>query len=101
MIQGDKVDYGKLEEALKKNNLNDLKSGITLTSEAIDQHEMNAELYLFRAKFSLKMVRSGIVYNICSYILFPSLLSYCFKKKQMNSYKIVWEIVNKVKTITI
>ena len=59
MIQGHKVDYSKFEETLKKYNLNDLKSGITLVSEAIDQHKMNVELYLLRAKFSLKMVRPG------------------------------------------
>ena len=58
-IQGDKVDYGKLEEMLKKKYLNDLKSGIILVSKVIDQHEMNVELYLLRAKLSFKMVRPG------------------------------------------
>ena len=44
---------------LKKKYLNDLKSGIILVSKVIDQHEMNVELYLLRAKLSFKMVRPG------------------------------------------
>ena len=41
-----------------KSSLFDLQSGVTMVSEAIDQHEMNPELHLLRAKLLLKMVRT-------------------------------------------
>ena len=57
MIQGGKANYSKLEEVLRKSSSSDLESGITLASEAIDEHGMDAKLYLLRAKLSFKLVR--------------------------------------------
>ena len=58
-MQGSKVNYSKLEEALRKNSSGDLELGIIAASEAVDQHEMDAKLYLLRAKLSFKLVRPG------------------------------------------
>ena len=42
---------------LRKSSSSDLESGVTMASEAIDKHEMDAKLYLLRAKLSFKLVR--------------------------------------------
>ena len=61
LVQGSQAKYNKLEETLRKSSLTDLESGITLVSEAINQHEMDAKLYLLRAKLSFKLVRKMVV----------------------------------------
>ena len=63
------ADYSKLEEVLRKSSSSDLESGVTMASEAIDKHEMDAKLYLLRAKLSFKLVRRPGVQNI-NYMLF-------------------------------
>ena len=73
-MQEDKGDYGKLEEALRKGNLSDLKSGIATASKLIDHHVMNTELYLLRAKLSLKTVRQDNL--MCDVYLSHFLVSY-------------------------
>ena len=57
LIQGSKANYSKLEEVLRKSSPSELESGVTLTSEAIERDEMEAKLYLLRAKLSFKLVR--------------------------------------------
>ena len=57
--QYSKQDYYKLGEMLRKSSPSDLESGITLASEAIENHEMDAKLFLLRAKFIFKLVRLG------------------------------------------
>ena len=52
-------NYNKLGEMLRKSSPSDLESGITLASEAIENHEMDAKLFLLRAKFIFKLVRLG------------------------------------------
>ena len=81
LIQGSKANYSKLEELLRKSSPSDIESGITLASEAIEKHEMEAKLYLLRAKLSFKLVRletRNFIHNL--HILFPtySLLSNSF-----------------------
>ena len=79
LIQGSKANYSKLEELLSKSSPSDIESGITLASEAIEKHEMEAKLYLLRAKLSFKLVRlenQNVIHNL--HILFPSLLSNSF-----------------------
>ena len=63
------ADYSKLEEVLRKSSSIDLESGVTMASEAIDKHEMDAKLYLLRAKLLFKLVRRPGVQNI-NYMLF-------------------------------
>ena len=57
LIQGSKANYSKLEEVLRKSSPSELESGVTLASEAIEKDEMEAKLYLLRAKLSFKLVR--------------------------------------------
>ena len=57
-IQGSKAAYNKLEEMLRKSSPSDLESGITLASQAIEKHEMDAKLYLLRGKLAFKLVRA-------------------------------------------
>ena len=57
-IQGSKANanYSKLEEVLGGKSIpSNLESGITLASEAIEKHGMDARLYLLRAKLSFKL----------------------------------------------
>ena len=56
LIQESKANYSKLEELLRKSSPSDIESGITLASEAIEKYEMEAKLYLLRAKLSFKLV---------------------------------------------
>ena len=77
LIQGSKANYSKLEEVLRRSSPSDLESGITLASETIEKHEMDAKLYLFRAKLSFKLVRLELKCHMF-HILFPSLLSNSF-----------------------
>ena len=63
---------------LRKSSPSDLESGITQASEAIEKHEMDAKLYLLRAKLSFKLVRLGSLKCRCSYFVPYSLLSNSF-----------------------
>ena len=67
---GANVDYSKLEEALMKDNLIDVKTGITTASKFIDQRTMDAELYLLHAKLSFKTVRESNLKQLCSHVHF-------------------------------
>ena len=78
LIQGSKANYSKLEEVLRKSSPDDLESGITLASETIEKHEMDAKLYLLRAKLSFKLVRLESLKCHKFHVLFPSLLSNSF-----------------------
>ena len=78
LIQGSNADYNKLEEMLRKSSPSDLESGITLASEAIEEHEMDAKLYLLRGKLSFKLVRLRSLKCRYSYFVPYSLLSNSF-----------------------
>ena len=41
------ANYRELEEVLRKSSLNDLESGVTIASEAIGNHEMEAHAHPF------------------------------------------------------
>ena len=92
-VQGRKANHSKwleashreLEEVLRKSSSSDLESGVTMASEAINKHEIDAKLYLLRAKLSFKLVRRPNVNNIHIryhvYFLSISLLSNNFMEK--------------------
>ena len=53
-----------------------------MASEAIDKHEMDAKLYLLRAKLSFKLVRRPGVQNILHiYVVSISFSSHSFMEK--------------------
>ena len=77
LIQGSKTNnYSKLEEVLRKSSSSDLESGVTMASEVIDKHEVDAKLYLLRAKLSFKLVRRpGVQIPTYTLYLIPMLHS--------------------------
>ena len=52
-----------------------------MASEAIDKHEMDAKLYLLRAKLSFKIVRRPGVQNIMFSVISISLSLHNFMEK--------------------
>ena len=54
---------------LRKSSLNDLESGITLASDAIEKHKIDAKLYLLRAKLSFKLVSFYYTRSLLSSLL--------------------------------